>query len=102
MRRSGGNYVQLNNNVVLRGGGAEVQLSNTALFVNGSGISLGAAGGAWKNLVMTDYIEISEMTAPAAPGANKARLYVEDNGSGKTRLVVLFPSGAAQVLATEP
>lgn len=48
------------------------------------------------------HFEIAEMTAPAAPGADKARLYVEDNGSGKTRLVVKFPTGAAQVLATEP
>jgi hypothetical protein len=47
-------------------------------------------------------LEMAEMTAPAAPAANGARLYLEDNGSGKTRLVVKFASGAAIVLATEP
>jgi hypothetical protein len=47
-------------------------------------------------------IELTEMTAPSAPATNKGRLYLEDNGSGKTRLVVRFPTGAAQVLATEP
>lgn len=46
--------------------------------------------------------ELTEMTAPSAGGANTARLYAQDNGSGKTRLVVLFPSGVQQVLATEP
>lgn len=49
-----------------------------------------------------DYIEMNEITAPAAPAANYARLFVEDNGAGKTRLVVRFPTGANQVIATEP
>jgi hypothetical protein len=48
------------------------------------------------------FIEMDEMTAPAAGATNTARLYAEDNGSGKTRLVVRFPTGAAQVIATEP
>lgn len=51
---------------------------------------------------LTEYLDINEMTAPSAPAANTARLYVEDNGSGKTRLMVLFPSGAAQQVAIEP
>lgn len=46
-------------------------------------------------------LEMAEMTAPAAPAANGARLYLEDNGAGKTRLCVKFASGAAIVLATE-
>jgi len=55
-----------------------------------------------RRMFVAEYWEGSEMTAPAAPAANKFRLYSEDNGSGKTRLVVLFPTGAAQVIATEP
>lgn len=51
---------------------------------------------------MNAYLDIGEISAPAAPAANTGRLYVEDNGAGKTRLVVRFPTGAAQVLATEP
>lgn len=47
-------------------------------------------------------VELSEMTAPSAPAANKVRIYSEDNGSGKTRLMALFPSGAAQQIAIEP
>lgn len=46
--------------------------------------------------------EFEEMTAPAAPAANRARLFCQDNGSGKSRLCVRFPTGATQVLATEP
>jgi hypothetical protein len=43
-----------------------------------------------------------EISDPAAPGANRARVYARDNGSGKTQLVVRFPTGAVQVIATEP
>lgn len=47
--------------------------------------------------------DIPEGTAtPGAPGTNVARLYVEDNGSGKTRLMVRFPTGVAVQLAIEP
>lgn len=48
------------------------------------------------------HIEMKERTDPAAPAADTARLYVRDNGSGKTQLVVRFPTGAIQVVATEP
>lgn len=55
-----------------------------------------------RNILPSDYIEGTEMTPPAAPSANKGRIYFEDNGSGKTRLMVIFPSGAAQQIAIEP
>ena len=48
------------------------------------------------------YVELTEMAAPAAPAANIGRLFVRDNGSGKTQLCVIFPTGAPQVLSTEP
>jgi hypothetical protein len=44
----------------------------------------------------------SEMTAPSAPAANGYHIYAEDNGSGKTRLMVRFATGAAQQIAIEP
>jgi hypothetical protein len=50
----------------------------------------------------TSYIEGVEIADPAAPAANRGRLYFRDNGAGKTQLAVRFPSGAVQVLATEP
>lgn len=48
------------------------------------------------------FVQLTEMTAPSAGAANTARLFAQDNGSGKTQLCVRFASGAIQVLATEP
>lgn len=43
-----------------------------------------------------------EIADPAAPAANDARVYIKDNGAGKTQLCVRFNTGAVQVLATQP
>lgn len=48
------------------------------------------------------FVGLVEMTAPAAPAANGVRIYAEDNGAGKTRLMALFPTGVAQQIAIEP
>jgi hypothetical protein len=48
------------------------------------------------------FVEMDEITDPTAPSANKGRLYIRDNGAGKTELVVRFPTGAVQVIKTEP
>ncbi len=45
---------------------------------------------------------LAEMTAPSAPAGNGGIFYLDDNGSGKTRLMVRFATGAAQQLAIEP
>jgi hypothetical protein len=56
-----------------------------------------------QNILMgAKFIQLTEMSDPAAPAANGARLYTKDNGAGKTQLVVRFNSGAVQVIATEP
>lgn len=47
-------------------------------------------------------LELLERTQPGAPAANRARLYVDDNGAGKTRLMVRFATGVSQVVATQP
>lgn len=47
-------------------------------------------------------LEFREQTAPSAPSTNNVRVYAEDNGSGKTRLMAVFASGAAQQIAIEP
>jgi hypothetical protein len=47
-------------------------------------------------------LQLQEMTAPSAPGSNEVRIYAEDNGSGKTRLMAKFPTGAAVQIAIEP
>jgi hypothetical protein len=54
------------------------------------------------NVKINKYIEQTEMTAPSAPAANGVRIYAQDNGAGKTQLMALFASGAAQQIAIEP
>lgn len=41
---------------------------------------------------------------PAAPplGSNRGVWFFRDNGAGKTQFCVRYPSGATQILATEP
>ena len=51
-------------------------------------------------VVTFNYIELVEMTAPAAPATNHARLYLEDI-AGKSALRVIFPTGVAQTIAIE-
>lgn len=60
------------------------------MALRGSGTSAGAS------------LELLEQTAPAAGAANTVRIYAVDNGSGKTQLMALFATGAAQQIAIEP
>lgn len=48
------------------------------------------------------YMESAEGAAPAAPAADRVRIYAQDNGAGKTQLMALFSSGAAQQIAIQP
>lgn len=57
---------------------------------------IGAAAGA------APYLQGIEGTAPASAPANSFRLFAQDNGAGKTQLMVIFGSGAAQQIAIEP
>ncbi|MEM4218036.1 MAG: hypothetical protein QXZ09_08430 [Candidatus Methanomethylicaceae archaeon] len=47
-------------------------------------------------------VVLLEQTTTPAEASDAAVLYSEDTGAGKTRLVVRWPGGATQVLATEP
>jgi len=67
----------------------------TAIRSTSSGIIIDTLNGG-------GFIEMSEQTAPAAGAVNTGRLYLEDNGSGKTRLMIRFNTGAAQQIAIEP
>jgi hypothetical protein len=49
----------------------------------------------------TKWYEMTEITAPASPAANRARLFLKDNGSNKTQLCVKFANGTVTILATE-
>ena len=70
------------------------------------GFTLGRASGVLtlssENQLSGATFEMREQTAPAAPAADRVRIYAEDNGSGKTRLMALFATGAAQQIAIEP
>lgn len=67
-----------------------------ALF-NANGLTLGIDG---SNPGV--YLEGFEQTAPSAPATNGYRIFAVDSGGGKTVLKVIFASGAAQTLATQP
>lgn len=47
-------------------------------------------------------LQWQEMTTPTAPSANNVILFAQDNGAGKTQLMALFATGAAQQVAIEP
>ena len=48
----------------------------------------------------TKFYEMTEITAPAAPAANRARLFVRDV-SGSTQLCVKFANGKLKTIATD-
>ncbi|QMP83918.1 MAG: hypothetical protein [Caudoviricetes sp.] len=59
--------------------------------------------GVGRNILQgSGYYQIAESTAPAAPAVDNVRIYAEDNGSGKTRLMARFASGVAVQIAIEP
>ena len=60
----------------------------------------GYAGYFAGKVYVSTFQEMPEISTPSAPGLNKARLFVRDNG-GKTQLCVRFNSGAIRVLATQ-
>lgn len=69
------------------------------------GIGTGAAGSFAGSLKLTNiqnvgYDQFDEMTAPAGT-ANSVRLFCQDNGAGKSQLMCIFGSGAAQQIAIE-
>jgi hypothetical protein len=67
------------------------------------GITTSGYGGYFAGKVYTTkWYEMTEITAPAAPAANRARLFLRDNGSAKTQLCIRFNTGAVQVITTQP
>ena len=68
-----------------------------------SDVDIAIIPGSDRLLLQTTYIELWELAdAPAAPNADHAKLYVREAAPGKTELVIRFPTGAIQVIATEP
>lgn len=61
----------------------------------------GFAGYFQGKVFTSSFHEMIEVSTPAAPGANRARLFVRDNGAGKTQLCVRFATGSVKLLAQE-
>lgn len=62
---------------------------------------VGGSGNLW-GLRNSGAMDLAEIADPAAPSANRGLVYMRDNGGGKTQLVARFPTGAVQIIATEP
>ena len=62
----------------------------------------GVVGVCGANSTTGGALEYIEQTAPSAPSADRVRIYAQDNGAGKTQLMALFSSGAAQQIAIQP
>jgi hypothetical protein len=74
-----------------------------SLYPAGSGThDLGQTSNQFKRLYLKEQWQGDEISDPSAPAANKGVVYFRDNGSGKTQFVARFPTGAVQVIATEP
>lgn len=64
-------------------------------------VGTGAAGNASGEL-RAAILSGQEIAAPAAPAADGFRIFAQDNGAGKTQLMVIFATGAAQQIAIQP
>ena len=82
--------------------GVTAGAGGNVLLTPGAGVGGSADGGVLVGSSLPCYLEMYEMTAPAAGAANTARLFSQDNGAGKTQLMVQFGSGVAQQIAIEP
>jgi hypothetical protein len=76
-----------------------LEVTNQVTTVNPT---IGAAGESGLGVGFTTYVEMTEMTAPAAGPVNTCRLFTQDNGGGKTQLMAIFNTGAAQQVAIQP
>lgn len=80
------------------GGGVDIRVGGSSCLYVDSTQVLSA-----KPIIFNaQYLEATERTAPSAPAANGVRIYAQDNGGGKTQLMALFSSGAAQQIAIQP
>ena len=65
-------------------------------------VGIGTTSPAARLDIAAGAMRFAEMTAPSAPAADSVVIYAEDNGDGKTRLMALFATGAAQQIAIQP
>lgn len=90
------------------GGAATIAAEGLGTGVSGNTLSFSTDGTSIASMdpngiqLTAGHLQMVEVAAPSAPGSNKGRLYLEDNGSGKTKLMIRFNTGAAQQIAIEP
>lgn len=96
-----GVYVEVPTGTVT-GGDFAIYAAGTQPSYFGGSVGIGTTSPASRLDVGAGALTMQEMTAPAAPAANKCVMYAEDNGAGKTRVMVRFATGAAVQLAIEP
>jgi hypothetical protein len=77
---------------IFRGAATSMHFKSGAIDVSAQALQL--LGGS--------YLAVQETSPPPAALANFARVFAEDDGAGKTRLMVQFGSGAAVQIAIEP
>ena len=106
VRISGYSYESGGNSMLITPSSATTVPIKTALAASqtADAFQIYASDGTTKlaNFTATAALDMLEQTAPAAPAANSVRLYAVDNGAGKTQLMALFSSGAAQQIAIQP
>ncbi|WP_457798072.1 hypothetical protein [Methylocystis sp. S23] len=100
------NYLRLVNNIAafapqIVAAGSDAIIDIDLVPKAGGGVRVAGAAGADIRLAQ-GVVELVEISAPSTPAANRMRLWVEDNGSGKTRLMAQFATGAAQQITIEP
>ena len=72
-------------------------------FTDDGVYDIGTANNRPRRAILREFVELQELAAsPSQPAANRARLFIRDNGSGKTQLCILWPGNAVTVLSTEP
>jgi hypothetical protein len=98
------NVLQIGTEAAGTGTGRSLSLvSGGATYFTLSGFNVNFSSNRRISLNTGGWIDVLENgSAVAAPASDTARIYAEDNGSGKTRLMVQFFSGAAQQIAIEP
>jgi hypothetical protein len=100
--QSGGNFWLQPNNGGSGGFGPRFLLDATDGDVWVQTANSGALQLSSGDATQAPFIAFRERTDPGVSFGNGAYLYARDNGAGKTQLVVVFSSGAVQVLATQP